>query len=324
MPLPSAAILRPDLAETFEEFDVEAQQRAFIGLSVFPTLEVAEKAAHFGRIPLEALLLDPDTSRGPKGNYNRADYKFEQDTYACLEQGWEEVVDDDLLKQYRYIFDAEQVAASRAMGIILRGQEQRISDAVFNTTTWTGVSLTTAVSVAWDVPATATPIADVDAAKQAVRDSSGLAANTMIIDWEVMKNLRNVDEIVERIKYSGRDDPKGKAMTPTMLADVFDLDQVLVAGISAVGNAANQGQAATPTALWSNGFAMIARVATSNDMREPCIGRSFNWSEDSDMNVIIEEYREESARGSVIRARHTVTEKVLYPQAGHLLTGIST
>jgi hypothetical protein len=326
MPAPVSTILRPDIRETFMEFDAIAAQEAFIGRSVFPVVDFAEQAAHFGRIPLEALLAKPETKRGPKGSYNRAEYEFDQIPYACEEHGWEEVVDDALLRQYAYVFDAEMVASQRALGIILRAQEQRIADAVFNTTTWTGSALTTAVGTPWSTPATATPIADVDAAKVAVRNNSGLGANALIIDWEVMKNLRNVDEIIDRIKFSGLDDPKGGNIAPSVLAQVFDLEMVLVAGISAIDESGNPGpgQSATPTAIWDNSFAMVAKVARTADVREPCIGRTVNWSADSEAEGIVEQYRDETVRGDVMRVRHTVDELTLYPEAGHLLTGVTT
>jgi hypothetical protein len=324
MPVPISTILRPDLAATFMEFDVMAAQAAMIGPKVFPFLDVMEKSSHFGKIPIEALLTEPQTRRQPKGDYGRADFEFDQVTYTCDEHGWEEVVDDDLLKQYRYIFDAEQVASMRALGIVMRSFEKRIADAVFNTTTWTGAPLTTAITNEWDDATNATPIADVTAAKKLVRENSGLIADTVIMDWSVFQNLRNVDEIIDRIKYSGHTDPKAAAMSPIVIAEVFDVRQVLVAGAGGVRNSANPGAAATPAPIWSDEYAMICKVASTQDMQEPCVGRTFNWSEDSDQNLIVEEYREEKKRGSIIRVRHSVDELVLYAEAGHLLSNITT
>jgi hypothetical protein len=108
-----------------------------------------------------------------------------------------------------------------------------------------------------------------------------------------------------------------------MLARVFDLDFVIVAGTSK--NGAKEGQAATPQQIWSSQYAMVCRVATSNDMREACIGRTFHWGQDgSSVGGTVESYRDEVVRGNVIRVRHDVDEVILYPQAGHLLSNVTT
>jgi hypothetical protein len=51
----------------------------------------------------------------------------------------------------------------------------------------------------------------------------------------------------------------------------------------------------------------------------------FHWSEDgSSPGGTVESYRDEIVRGNIIRVRHDVDEVVLYAQAGHLLSNITT
>ena len=72
-------------------------------------------------------------------------------------------------------------------------------------------------------------------------------------------------------------------------------------------------------------YAMVCKVATGRDFREPCIGRTFHWSADgSSIGGTVESYRDETVRADIIRVRHDVDELVLYPQAGHLLSNITT
>ena len=58
MPNPSEALAtqRPDLAQSLEEFDLEADRAGFIGLDILPVFEVDVQAGNFGIIPLEQLL----------------------------------------------------------------------------------------------------------------------------------------------------------------------------------------------------------------------------------------------------------------------------
>ena len=324
-PTSSLATQRPDLA-TFLEFDLESENAGYIASQVLPVMSVASQAGNFGKIPLEQLLQQRETRRAPGAGYARGNWTFDKATYATEEHGAEEPVDDREAKMYAEYFDAEQVSTMRAFSSVLRNAEQRVADAIFNATTWTGSPLTTVVTNEWDSnhTTTAVPITDVEAAVNKVYDGSGLWPNALIINRKVFRNLRNLDQIIDRIESAGAGNPsKPSDITEQMLAAVFDLDYVIVAGTSK--NGAKEGQAATPTQIWSSEYAMVCRIATGNDMREACIGRTFHWSNDgSSIGGTVESYRDEVIRGNVIRVRHDVDEVVLYPQAGHLLSNVTT
>jgi hypothetical protein len=321
----SLATQRPDLA-TFLEFDLESERQGYIATQVFPVIDVQSQAGNFGKIPLEQLLQQRETRRAPGSGYARSNWTFEPATYATLEHGAEEPVDDREARMYAEYFQAEQISTMRAFSSVLRNAEQRVADAVFNTTTWTGANLTTAITNEWDTNHTtdADPMADVEAAVQKIYDNSGLWANALIINKKVFRNLRNLDSVIDRIASSGAGSPtKAADITVEMLKAVFDLEYIIVAGTSK--NTAKEGQAASPAQIWSSEYAMVCRIATGPDMRDPCIGRTFHWSQDgSSIGGTVESYREEAVRADIIRVRHDVAEVVLYPQAGHLLSNVTT
>ena len=319
-PTSSLATLRPDLAASFEAFDLEAEKAGYIARKVLPTVEVASQAGNFGKIPLAQLLQNRDTKRSPGSGYARGNFKFEASTYSCEEHGAEEPVDDREAKMYAEYFDAELISTQRAYNAVLKNAEQRVADAIFNTTTWNGASLTTDVSsVPWATIATAKPLTNVESAVQKVYDGSGLWPNALVINKKVFRALRNTPEVIDRIASSGAGDRNlASDVTIQMLAQAFDLDYIIVAGSSK--NGANEGQTGTASQVWSSTYAMVCRVATGSDFREPCIGRTFHWGADgSTLDGAIESYRDEIVRGNVVRVRHDVDEVVLYAQAGHLL-----
>jgi len=178
MPRPTAAttLQRPDLGMLAYEYNATASQRGFIGTLAMPAFFVPEQTADYPVIPIEALLKLPDTKRAPRANYNRGDYEFETDTYACIENGWEEPLDDVERRLYARLFDAEMVAVQRAIDIILRVQEKRISALLFNT----GNFSSTGVATEWST-ITSTPYADVIAGKQSMRANGGLEPNSLIM-----------------------------------------------------------------------------------------------------------------------------------------------
>lgn len=325
MPSPSTApsTLRPDLAE-FQEFDLESERQGYVSLKVLPVVEVGLQSDNPGKVKIEDLLFNANTSRTATGGYNRGSWKFDKFTYATEENGWEEPISERDEKRYRYILQVERIANARAAGIVARNQEQRAAALVFNTTTWNGASLTTGITHEWDNATNAVPITDVEAAVKKVYEGSGLWANALVINRQVFRNLRNCDSIIERINAAGAGSPsKASDITEQMLAQVFDLQHIIIAGASK--NSANEGQDATPAQIWSGEYAMVCRISTSPDMRDPCLGRTFHWSDDgSSIGGTVDEYYEEQSRARIIRVRHDTDEVIMYPQAGHLLSNITT
>jgi hypothetical protein len=75
--------------------------------------------------------------------------------------------------------------------------------------------------------------------------------------------------------------------------------------------------------MWASTQAMVCRVAETSDPREPCIARTYHWSEDGSVpGGTVEEYEDPTVRAKIIRVRHETVEVVKYTEMGHLLTGI--
>lgn len=326
MPTPttSLATLRPELAASLEEFDLLAESGGYIAHRVLPVVDVAEAAGTFGRIPLEQLLQENKTERSPGSSYFRGNWRFEPDSYTTVEHGFEEPVDDNEAEMYRNYFDAEVIAAIRAQHMVMKDAEKRVAELVFNPTVWTGSSLTTGITNEWDDYENATPINDVESAVRKVYEGSGLWPNALVINRLVFRNLRLCEQIIERIAAFGAGDKvRPEDITATQLAACFDLKYVIVAGGSK--NLKAEGQSAQVSQIWSNEYAMVCRVAETSDFREPCIGRTFHWTGDgSEIDGRVESYREEQTRSEIIRVRHQTHEKILYKEAGHLLSNITT
>ena len=320
MPIsPSSTLLRPDLGSSFEEFDLAASAAGFIGSQVLPVFSTPLQTANFSVITLESLLENRALKRAPGTGYSRGSWEFEQTNFATIERGCEEPVDDRERSIYAFSFDAERIAADRARLAVLRNLEIDIAAAIFNTSTWTGSSLTTAVSTEWSTAATATPVADILAAKQSVRASCGMDANTVIMSQKVYENATKTAEVVDRIKYSGLDDPK--SVGPQALAALFQVERVLVAGGSTVKLTSTKGQTGTLGDIWDDEYCMVARTASGQDLREACVGRLFVFDGSGDATV--EQYRDEAIRSEIIRVRMDYHAKVLRAECGHLLSNIT-
>jgi len=321
-PMNTVAITRNDLRASVEAIDLFAEMLGFIGIKILRQLDVAAQADQFGKIPIEQLLQVSSTVRNSDGSYPRGEFQFDVDVYATQDRGWEEKVDDREERMYGSWFDAEVLATKRAYWKVMADQEQRIADFLYDTTYYTGAAKTTAVSVPWSTHATADPIGDVNAAKIKVWQATGLWPNTLTINELQFMDLKECAAIKDALQASGAgvQATQGK-ITEAMLADVFGLDQVLVA--KGTKNAANMGQAFSGDIIWSSEYASVCRAATTDDVKEPCVGRTFHWTGDgSQQGGTLESYRDESKRGYIIRVRHEVQEKGIIRQAAHLLSNI--
>lgn len=321
MPAPTSSLstLRPDLGGSFFEFELAASRMGFIGHQVLRPFTTIKQSGPFGKIPLEQLLQKAETKRAPGSRYNRGDWKFETDSFATEEHGWEEPVDDREAEMYSDYFDAEQVSAARARDRILRNAEQRIADIIFDNSNFTNATAGTA----WTTHATADPQGDVETRVQAIRDASGLMPNTIIIPWVAFRNLRQTTQFKDAVSSSGA----GSSELPgrivrQQVAEFFDIPNVLIP--DAQKNTANLGQNATLAEVWDKTKVWIGRVAMTNDIQEPSVGRTFVWQADGGLlEGTAESYRDENVRSDIIRVRHDVDEKLIHTAAGQILTGVT-
>lgn len=330
MSTPAQAITRFDLSLSYDEFNLEANRRGYVGLQVLPPVAVAQQSSDFRKIAIKSLLGPiEDTRAAPDGTYGRDSFEWNKDSYATEDHGAEETLGDRALKMYGSEIRAEMIHRDRAINRVLQAFEAACAAAVFNTTTWTGEDLTDTANVAWSTQTTATPIDDIDAAIEKVKTNCGTKPNALVItDWG-LRLLKRTNQVEDLLKYSGRDDPKNLGVL-SGLSELFDLPKIIVA--DGFKNTAGRGQDATLARLWDSSMCMVCCIDDSADLENirPTIGRTIMWQEengplagaDGQIGALVEEYREEARRGSVIRARNDRVIKILHPEAGFLITAI--
>jgi len=310
------AFIRPELGALAFEYSLTAAQLGFIADLVLPPFFTPLQTAQYPVIPAEALLEVADTARAPRSAYARGDWEWDFLDYVCSENGWEEPVDDVEAKLYRNYFDAETMATYRALSIILRSREKRAAAKVFNAATFPG----DAVAHAWNSYADADPRADVVKGIDAIRLTTGLKPNALILDESILRQVSMCDSVIERVKYANPDAIRGDLTMPQLEA-YFGV-RIIAAG--AVSNTAPKAKAKKIDPMWSPTMAMLGVVSSGGqDLREPSLGRTFIWEEDSPETVVVETYREEQTRSDIVRARQNTDECIQFTGAGYLLTGVT-
>lgn len=304
-----------------EEFPIEAAMNGSIAYLASPVVNVSLQADKYGRIPIEEYLQEQEAKRASGTGYQRDDFKFIEDAYACSEYGLEGKVDDRDAKRYKSYFDAELKQTMRKRFQLMLAAERRVSNLLFNATTFSGQ--TTAMGTALTNYGASTPIVVVESAIQAVYNRTGLWPNTLIMGKKAFRNMRQNATIIDRISSSGAgDQSRTSDITTQQLAEVFDLPNILVGGMST--NSANRGLAASISSAWNDANMMVGYIDDSGDIEAPSLTRTFHWSEDgSVLGGQIESYREEDKRSTIIRVRHDTHEKIEYKELGQLITGVA-
>jgi hypothetical protein len=314
----STAIVRSDLGSIAWEYAMGADGRGFTGLRILPFFSKIKKAGEYPIIKIESLLKLQKTARAPRGAYNRSDYTFGKGNYSCSEHGWEELLDDSEREELGEIdFPAEEIAVMRAMDVVLRGLEQRIATKVQDTAALPD----SAVSVPWSTAATATPRKDVLDVKETMRSTYGIRPNLMVISEQSKLDLLLTTEITDAFKYTNPIEIGGDEAQLRILAQYFGIEEVIVAG--AQKDSAKKGQSKVLADIWDKTKAGLYKASSSRDLKDPALGRTFLWDKDSAQEIVVEQYRAETNRSDVFRARHSVGEEFIFTGAAHILTGVN-
>jgi len=313
MPSPTTTIQRRDLGDVVSEYALARSRDTFAGLQIMPIFNTALQSGNFPIIPVEQMLKPRSVKRAPRGGYNRGDWQFEQGNYACEEYGWEEVVDDSLAANYADYFTAESVSAMIATDVILREQEKRIQAAA-------DTAASNAVGTKWSVAATATPRANVKAGIKKVSQETGIMPDTFVCTWQTFQNLLNTTEVLDATKYTNPLTMNGFEAQKQLIATYLGVSRVIVT--NAISNSANEGATFAASQIWNdaNGYLVVTNAGALDS--SPAWGRSMLWTGDSPNNINVESYREDAVRGTVVRVRHYVDEKILNTTCMYRLTNL--
>ena len=206
-------------------------------------------------------------------SYNAAVYALHKDIGPQLRANADPAIDID-------------VTTTRALTQKLLIKRDRIFVTKFlQTGLWTGgVGGTDAVGTQGGRPGTTTPpkwsddangdpITDIAIAQTSILQNTGFMPNRLVLGWPVYQALRKHPLIIDRIKYTSR--PDAKDITPQLLADVFDVEEVIVS--KGVYNAAAEGLTNNMNFIVGSN-ALLCFAAEAPSLNEPTAGYTFAWS----------------------------------------------
>lgn len=112
--------------------------------------------------------------------------------------------------------------------------------------------------------ATGTPGPDIEAAREAIRASSGVRPNVMLCSAVAWKALRSNVNIIDRFKYTNHD-----SLTTQMIANLFDLEKIVV------GDAVSAADDGTFSDVWGNNAVLAYIPQVPMAVEEPSYGYTY-------------------------------------------------
>jgi hypothetical protein len=316
--LTSGSTYRPELAGAVREYQAQsAIDQQFIGLRVLPeaALPVAE-----GSYPVmlgENFRKAVETSRAPGAAFNRGDWAWDKQNYACLENAHEIPLDVKEAEKYADVIDYEEESAIGADFVVRMAHERRVAAAVMNTTTWTPTN----AAVNWATVASSTPLADIDVAADKLEDKLGVPRSqlSLIVGRANWKYLRNATSVLNALKEWNSGITNRMGVQQAVLAQYLDVKEILVGGGSY--DSANEGIAQSLSQIWSARYGMLALLAPGPQAPRQtlCLGRTIRWTSGMPDFVTIETYESRDTDSEIVRARQYTDEIIVADFAGELL-----
>jgi hypothetical protein len=143
----------------------------------------------------------------------------------------------------------------------------------------TGVSANPSATqtIYWNDDANGDPFTDISTGQTTILQNTGQMPNLFLISWNVYQALRKHPLVIDRIKYTT--EAFAGTVTPKLLAQLFDVDEVLVSkAVYNSGAEATSGSGSDSFAFIANKDALLFYRPQAPGLMIPSAGYTFSWS----------------------------------------------
>jgi hypothetical protein len=318
MPQPTGSQVHVDAILTNVSVAYMQKAENFIADKVFPIVPVDKQSDKYFVYDKNDWLRDEaqvrtDGTESVGSGYNISTATYYADVYA---------IHKDIGDQTRANADApinvdREAAEFVTQRLLTRREIQFVSDFMTggvwgNTATGVAGSPSAGQVRQWSDYVESDPINDIEEAKADILSVTGLSANTLVLGYDVFRQLKNHPDLVDRIKYTS-----SQTITEDMLARMFDIERVLVSKSIKATNA--EGAAGT-YAFTTGKSALLAHVAPAPGLLTPSAGYIMQWTGVSGglgATIGTSSFRLDSLRATRIEAELAFDNKVVAADLGY-------
>lgn len=326
MPQPSASSVHVDAVLTNISIAYIQDQNHFVANKVFPTVPVEKKSDKYFTYTKHDWFRDEAQLRADATESAGSGYNISSTaTYSCDVYAFHKDVGDQARANADNPLNPDQDAARFvAHRLLMRQEKQFVSDfistGIWGTDLEGGASGSTAAAVQWSDGSNSDPINDIETAKSTILSNTGFMPNTLLLNYDVFRHLKNHPDIIDRFKYTTANVPM-----EAQLASVFGIDRVIVS--MSVGTTSNEG-AASPSYGFNMGKnALVCYVNPSPSLLAPSAGYIFSWNGISGglgSNVALSRYRMDTKKADRIEGEIAFDNKLVASDLGYYFYTISS
>jgi hypothetical protein len=270
------------------------QNNALVGDRLFPSVPVVKQSNKYYIFGRETWSVHLDL-RAPGTSANEIPgYQVSTDTYFANEHALQIPVTDEERQNADAPFDPDRDGAELVTEKVLLGREVAIKTLVTTAGNYpAGGTVTKSGTAQWNDYVNSNPIGDLRDGIRWINSQIFRNPNVAVIPYQVMSQLEDHPDFIERIKYSERG-----IMTAEIIAAVLGIETVIIP--SSGQNTANPGQAVSLGYVWGKDV-LLAYVPPRAGLRIPAFGYEYTWNYPGGQNQVVDRWRENPRKSDLIR-----------------------
>jgi len=269
----------------------------FVGAVLYPTVGVKKQSDKYYVFGREAWQAEPfGDVRAPGTVANEIPgLALSLDSYFAKEHALQIPVTNEERENVDNPASPDRDGTELVTSKIWLGRELAMHTQVTTTANFAaGNSVTLSGTAQWNDYVNSDPITNVRTGVRAIHAKLFLEPNLGIFPYEVMTQLEDHPDFLDRIKYSERG-----ILTAEIIATILGLERVIVPGVG-YNATANPSAAANLSYLWGKDV-LLAYVPPRAGLKIPAFAYEFNWGYGVGMPQVTERWREENRKSDIIR-----------------------
>ena len=303
-----ARILDPILSTVAQGY----KNAELVGSMLFPYVPVGQRGGKIIAFGKEDFALYA-TGRTPGSNTKRVQFGYAAGSYSLDSHSLEGQVPVELMQEAQAVpgIALATIAVNKVQSIISLRLEKAQADLATNAGNY-GANNKAALSGTsrWsDFGTTSDPIADIEAAKESVRQQIGRRPNTIVMGAAVMSKLKQHPKVIDRMKYTGRD-----VATAELLASLFGVARVVM------GEAIYADASGSFVDVWGkNVVVAYTEMGTQAEQGLPTFGYTYRLG---GYPVVEQPYEDRNSKSWIYPVTDEVAPVIAGASAGFLLSSV--
>jgi len=304
----------------------------FVGPELFPAVPVAKQSNKYYIFDREFFKVEANDVRAPGTVANEIPgLKVSTDSYYASEHALQIAVTDEERQNADIPLQPDQDATELITDRIMFSRELNMMNMARTIGNYaSGNSVTLSGTAQWNSAnySTSNPISDIKTGIRAINAKIFKNPNLAIFPYQVMTQLEDHPDFIERIKYSER-----AILTPEIISSVLGIDRVLVPGVGySTAGAGVSVTSANMTYMWGKDV-ILAYVPGAPGIKKLGFGYEFVWgfgggqardngkTGGSSQSQVIDRWREDPRASDIVRVRRRYDLKLVGIENNLLITG---